>query len=657
MPLALAPAEERVAIFEKMANGLGAENTSDVLRMPVVGLEDFGHGDDPPRHVEAKKSSNGGEGGPIMGFRGQRTDSFERTHQLHGEDCESNSVQFADERSAVDAVSGTTHGRCHQAPNPEHSCNRRDRCDHLQGRQDGREEGPIHADGEATFTSGNDLVAHCGAGSSGWTQRWEDLFRELGGNVQEAAGQGRCTSTPKDGAYQTRTHGSDAGGAVACVAPLVCGDVKPLPPQRDVQHENWADNGGQTGRSNGDATALLGQALRGHQAHGMIQLNRSGQARDPSWPLHVKEVGRIERKRAEQYIHPKYWAMWCEAWAIIEMSTPELLVEALLVTTAKYDRAEAAVTREDIQILLVSGNIEVTRFEDVLGTVKAFVTPEAPKKRYRLITAPHINDLEGSKPAEPMLDLCGMKELLDTEDEGGIQDDFPWFYGQFEMSSSARAWYCFTFEGQWYRLVTVPTGGRAEPNMAHALTASLVRLAAEEENGQELPPAVKGKAFIDNACFTGSQERATSAMRTFRKLSVDAGVTISRETPQWDQRYVFLGIAIDHHEKTVSLSEKTGKKLQLVAEELECWPHDVTLRQLLAFLGLWVWCASILGSIKASWYVLLKFIRRRVNAKPLEERVGWWRLALESAKAVTSTLLTNTPRQCSIPGTANHGVH
>ena len=223
--------------------------------------------------------------------------------------------------------------------------------------------------------------------------------------------------------------------------------------------------------------------------------------------------------------------MWCDAWDIIEMSTPKLRGEALSYTTAKYDKAEAALTREDIQILLVSGNIEWTRREAVLGTVNAFVLAEVPKKRYRLITAPHINALEGSKPTEPMLDLCGMTQLLDTEDEGGTQDDFPWFYGQFEMSSSARAWYCFTFEGQWYRLVTVPTGGRAEPNMAHALTASLVRLAAEEENGQELPPAVKGKAFIDNACFTGKRAGNVGGADFSEAVSRSRSHNQSRNTP------------------------------------------------------------------------------------------------------------------------------
>ena len=615
--------------------------------MPVVGLDDFGHRDDPPRHAQEQKSAGSAKGSSPLGLRRRLAGAVKRTCQVHGGDCESNCDQLSDECSTVDVVPGTTNGGCHQARTPEHHIDGQLYCGDLQGGQDGRKERPIHVDGEGPVAGGGNPPEHRKKGTRGWSQHWEDLFRALGGNFQEAVGENRRESTATNRIDETRPRGSIAGGTTACVTPLVSGDAEPLSPQWPVQHENQSVDGRETGRSNGDATAIFWQALRGHLLHGMTLARL---CRNPNWHLHVKLVGRINRFFAEKYIHPDFLGMWSEAWDIIEMATDRLREEAREhQSIVKRSRVEASLEREDVRILLEFGIIELTSEEDVLGTVRVFVTPEASKFRYRLITEPHTNALDGSKPQEPMQDLCGMKQLFDTEDDGGIQDDFPWFYGQFEMSPPARAWYCFTHEGQYYRLVTVPTGGRAEPNMAHALTASLMRYAVNEANGNEMPPPVKGKAFLDNVCFTGERSRASSAMRTFRRVSVEAGVTISPDVPQWCQRYVFLGVQIDHCMKTVALSEKTMTKLQTIAEALECGSDDTTLRELLGYLGLWVWCATILGAIKASWYALLKFIRRRVNTIALDERVNWWRSALTTAKATTSSLLENRPRQCNVP--------
>ena len=142
------------------------------------------------------------------------------------------------------------------------------------------------------------------------------FFRALGGNIQETVGQCRRQSASKDRADQASAHAGVAGRAVTSLAPLIGGDVEPLSAQRVVQHENSVDHGKRIERGRGDAAAMLWQALRGLHTHGM-SARGSSVGRNASWPLHVKSVGRIERKRAEQYIHSKYWLMWCEAWDIM----------------------------------------------------------------------------------------------------------------------------------------------------------------------------------------------------------------------------------------------------------------------------------------------------------------------------------------------------
>ncbi len=307
--------------------------------------------------------------------------------------------------------------------------------------------------------------------------------------------------------------------------------------------------------------------------------------------------------------------------------------------------AEAALLQTHVDLLLQEGVIERTTAEKVVATVKPFVVEEIEKMRLRFICEPHTNVLTLSKPSEEMLDLCTAQDLMEVETEGVIQDDFPWFYGQFEIPEDKRDYYCFTFKGTWYRLIKVPTGGRAEPNMAHALTASLTLHA--HEGASLLGHRTKHNSFVDNARFHGSETSSTAAMEIFRRLAKDAGITISTETPKWCTSYVFLGIQIDHKTKTVSLAEKTVRKLGIVRENLEEIPEETTLKNLLSFLGLMVWSASILGQIKSSWYPLLKFTRRRIRCYSMKDTVNWWPIALRTAKMIVASLIENEARCCA----------
>jgi hypothetical protein len=372
-------------------------------------------------------------------------------------------------------------------------------------------------------------------------------------------------------------------------------------------------------------------------------------------PIHLKVTGRVVKARADRFIHPDYEHMWNEGWRILCMESPGLVAEAAAHQSlvCRLSDAEARLEPCHIEALLSAYAIEPTQVNKVRGTVNVFLVPEVEKGRCRLISEPHTNALEGSRPIEPMLDLCGPEFLCDCDADGGIQDDFPWFYGQFEIPDHARDWYCFSYRGLWYRMVIIPTGGRVEPNIAHALTVSLARRAADVVNDPNAPRVVREGAYIDNVAFKGGELGATSAMLSFRRLAMEAGVTISDVSPCWTTAYDFLGVRIDHVSKTVALTSKTLAKLNQIAEVLANRPGEVTLGMLLRFLGLWVWGASVLGQIKASWYPLLKFVRRRVNSLQLEQYVRWWSSAFAAAVTITDLLASNPPRLCTAPA---HGI-
>ncbi len=78
----------------------------------------------------------------------------------------------------------------------------------------------------------------------------------------------------------------------------------------------------------------------------------------------------------------------------------------------------------------------------------------------------------------------------------------------------------------------------------------------------------------------GSKARGDAIDDDARELSIEAGVTISTETPQWTWKAIllFLGAKIDHVTKTVALSDKTITKLVEARRQVEALPETTTLR-------------------------------------------------------------------------------
>jgi hypothetical protein len=339
---------------------------------------------------------------------------------------------------------------------------------------------------------------------------------------------------------------------------------------------------------------------------------------------------------ADGWIRPEHREAWEEGLAITNVTNEELRRQIADNPGLIIDETEANTSLDQNELDRLEGEDLVRRITraEVKGTVKLFTVPEFAKKRKRLIAEPLLNKLPGSHP-KVTSSYCTADEIASLVGMGARLTDLPWMYGQIPLSTEAMTYYSFCKEGQWYCLKTVPTGARACPELAHALTSSMAKTAAE---GRE----VMTSTYVDNIRFQGADEQTEMAMKRLFQIFVMASVTHEEEFPQHMTSYVFLGIQCTHSQgggdHQVSLSMATKEKLFLM-EVVSSGPDSVfTLRDVLSYTGLLVWCARVLGLIKASWYPFLKFLRRRSRGV-LDDKIQWWAVARECFENIIRELL------------------
>ena len=331
------------------------------------------------------------------------------------------------------------------------------------------------------------------------------------------------------------------------------------------------------------------------------------------WPLHVKNVGRIDWDKAGSLITPENAREWQLSVDII--TKPSEWMDQL--DGHEISLAEASISQQDLQSLLGFGIWEaLPEGETVLGTCNIFTVNEPEKTRRRLISEPRINEELTYTPSTelPSVEQCVSK----ARTHGGSCWDFSSFYNQFEIPEEARNWFCARFKGKWYRSKVIPTGMRQCPALAQALTDSLAQMAcANCETG------ATHEAYIDNVRFTGDAEATKRAADTFERLCEEVPITIGEMGTHLTD-YTFLGIHYNHLTACVDISKKHRTKINELIHQLGTETHqEWTMRDVLRLVGILVWAFRVLDIQLAKLYYLLKFIRRRAHYE-LEQKAEFW---------------------------------
>ena len=344
------------------------------------------------------------------------------------------------------------------------------------------------------------------------------------------------------------------------------------------------------------------------------------------WPLHVKKTDRLDWKKLTKSVHSSLLEKW-------ELHSKYFTVlSAMMGESFVIDETEADLEPGDIEELLRCMYVEPVDGKYVRGTVRVFWVAEMLKKRRRLVTHPRQqNDLPFQK--EPDI-FPKDSEIFDIENkEVAACIDMRAFFNQFELPSMLRNFFCFKAAGVWYRLCTIPTGGRESPIIAQIIMRSLaLRL---EDSCQ-----VKATAFIDNLRLMGTPAQVEKALRLIfyickQELGMQINEAFSMELIT--SRYTFLGIEFDHGKQEVRIAEGALSRLCLSPPLTSA----STVRDCLVLFGRLIAASRILD-LQVPYYCV-KFLRKRVGW-PLDAQANLWPSTMAHWETWHRQACENTPR-------------
>jgi len=294
---------------------------------------------------------------------------------------------------------------------------------------------------------------------------------------------------------------------------------------------------------------------------------------------------------------------------------------------------EAKLTPEGVKRMCEIGHAEKTTAAEVQSTVNVFPVEERAKERERVIkhTKP-FNERYG-RDTLLGLKLLRAKDLVGTVHDGKycITLDFSAWFDQHLIAEKVRPWFCFFFQGQWYRLCRLPMGMRQAVDIADTATRIIASF--------PVPAGVRVDTYVDNIRFLGNCRddviaAATEFVRrshkvgaTINEVSPILGVDVSRIREMLTKLVVtegeFLGIHFDYVNKLVKVGTKALVKLVALKEVFD--HGECTYRNLLAIFGVMFFALQATGGARVSSVLRSERILRRLavaSEGPRETRVS-----------------------------------
>ena len=190
------------------------------------------------------------------------------------------------------------------------------------------------------------------------------------------------------------------------------------------------------------------------------------------FPIHSKEVLTIDRRAvlALPSERPQQVKVLEKAY--------EWLTDPELYARSQSDRpAVARLSSNDIDKLLSTGKIEKVpsgRENTPLGQCSVHKVLELLKKRWRVVQ--HPKDVNAYTPDADKVQFMKFLERHKAVHAGtyALDLDFVSFFDAFELDPEVRRYFCFTFNGQQYRMCVMPMGAKQSVKVAHETTVQLL---------------------------------------------------------------------------------------------------------------------------------------------------------------------------------------
>lgn len=302
-----------------------------------------------------------------------------------------------------------------------------------------------------------------------------------------------------------------------------------------------------------------------------------------------------------------------------------------------------------VQQLKDAGVTREIRRCDVRGYVKMFTVAQPFKKPpcHRPIKHTYeINEIYGKETLRPDVKFPGKPQIVNFPLLGThfVSLDFSAYFDQFQYHPDVGTYMCFRFGNKFYCLDRLAMGQRHAVEVAQATTKFLLDA-----------PGMRcfSDSVIDNVIIIGSYEDVLHDLQLFLDRCKAIGATLN-ETKIIEENGVeslitqkdeWCGVAIDMLNKSVALTGKTLKKLQLSWENRDNW----TWRQFAAHIGLLFWSWGILDIPIETYYPLLRFISE-IGRMLSEDDSLWdspaiiWKSAAEPLSQWSALALENSPR-------------
>ena len=383
-----------------------------------------------------------------------------------------------------------------------------------------------------------------------------------------------------------------------------------------------------------------------------------------SWPLHVKDVPRIDLDRlrdlpaappsiSERNNYCLLWTTDANRYAVLDT--------ALYPPRTRYNTPYTKLTPADVNKMLEMNVIRRIHPDEVRGHMRLFPVPEFFKQRRRPIR--HTEDINDVLGRETLLklDMATKVDIISLVHLGdwAVAFDAAAFFDQFALHPDVGARMCFMKGHKYYAATTAPMGQRQSVEVAHTTMQKLIH-----HPDRECCTA----AIIDNSIFVGtSKDMCIRDGQRFVERCAHVSCKLNEDTSDIEQlvsqRVEWGGIGLDFKNKTTRLTQKMVDKLNLSWSLRARW----TLQSFAAHMGCLFWTVGIVAGNPGDYYPALQFYATvcsefsRAATAPDYDKKRYWnqpayvpRHVLESLAAWTAHAVQNTPNRVPHPTAADH---
>ena len=240
---------------------------------------------------------------------------------------------------------------------------------------------------------------------------------------------------------------------------------------------------------------------------------------------------------------------------------------------------------------------EVPEDEEILGVVRVFLHPEPHKEppRFRVI---HWTYTVNKAPNNTDIHLCSVHEARQSVHKGrwAYSVDVHGCFNQFPIGKEARNQFCVFWEGKWYRLLRLAMGQRQACKIAHTALQIIM-----------LPLDCFHQEYIDNAHGADNDRIALIAdLVLLAKRAETARMTFNEDLSRPEDLVKpvveYLGLVLDHENKTCCITKKTILKLRVSWAACNSW----TVRQFCSHMSLLLYCWFATGQHLGRFQLVLK---------------------------------------------------